>query len=125
LHRGQAHAVDRDAVAQFDVRQVQLAGFHVHAHIAAAGTQGADTADGFDYACEHEASHVLNNAWICTAENSCLVKNRAHRSKGIMAGKGVAPLWTIPLSLYPDYDRRLRDRTESADPARLSRSGAR
>ncbi|MNQ70142.1 hypothetical protein D3C85_847680 [compost metagenome] len=39
LHRRQADAVDRDAVAQFDVAQVELAGRYIDPHIATFGGQ--------------------------------------------------------------------------------------
>src|SRR5471030_607140 len=50
---GQAYAVDRDAVAQFDVAQVELAGFYVYPHISAFWGQCTNTADGFDDAGKH------------------------------------------------------------------------
>ena len=53
LHCGQADAVHGDAVAELDVAEVELAGLDVDAHVAALGSEGADDANGFDYAGEH------------------------------------------------------------------------
>ena len=49
----QADAVDGNAVAEFDVAQVKLAGLDVDAHVTALGGQATDGADGFDDAGEH------------------------------------------------------------------------
>src|SRR3989338_7041583 len=56
LDRRQAHAIDRDAVAQLDVAQVELAGLDIDPHIAALGAERANGAYGFDYAGEHRTS---------------------------------------------------------------------
>src|SRR5690606_21148243 len=56
LHRGQADAVDGNAVAKLDVAQVELAGLNQHPNVAALGRDRANGADGFDYSCEHAAS---------------------------------------------------------------------
>ncbi|MCY1422628.1 hypothetical protein D9M71_383180 [compost metagenome] len=68
----QAHAVDRDAVAQFDVAQVELAGFDVNPHITALWGQCTNTADGFDDAGKHEVLLENKASAIAMAGNYTL-----------------------------------------------------
>src|SRR3990167_9282124 len=62
LNCSQAHAVDRNAVAQLDVCKVKLAGFHIHPHIATLRCQGTDTANSFDYAGKHATPCIAATA---------------------------------------------------------------
>ncbi len=75
FHSGQAHAIDRNAVAEFDVAQVELAGVYINPHIAAFGGQCADAADGFNDAGKHGVP----------LENRTCVKRRLRIIRSLMA----------------------------------------
>src|SRR3989338_9290 len=70
LHGRQAYAVDRNAIAEFDVGEIQLAGRHIPPHVAPLGRQCADAANRFDYAGKHATPCVAPTAkhWLTTPE---------------------------------------------------------
>src|SRR3569623_1024435 len=58
-HRGEAHAVDGDAVTETYAAQIEFAGVDADASVAAAALQRGDTTHGLDDAGEHELPRPL------------------------------------------------------------------
>ena len=75
LNGCQANAVDGNAVAEFDVAQVELAGLYINPYIATFWGQCTDVADGFDNAGKHGVP----------LENQACVKRRLRIIRWLMA----------------------------------------